>query len=200
MLHLALRAFAPREAAVSRCCRSRPAGIFARCSSFADATAKRLGLELLVHSNEEGTRAGVKPWTHGASYADIMLTQALKEALDQHGFDAAFGGGRRDEEKSRAKERIFSFRSAQHRWDPKKSASRALAPLQHAQESRREHSGLSAVELDRARHLAVHPCAPGAHRSPVFREGPAHRCGAAAGCSWSMTSGCPWDPRTGSKT
>jgi sulfate adenylyltransferase subunit 2 len=61
----------------------------------------------------------VKPWSHGATYADMMLTQALRQALDAHGFDAAFGGGRRDEEKSRAKERVFSFRSAQHRWDPK---------------------------------------------------------------------------------
>jgi sulfate adenylyltransferase subunit 2 len=76
-------------------------------------------LELLVHTNEEGERAGVKPWTHGAAYSDIMLTQALRQALDKYGFDAAFGGGRRDEEKSRAKERVFSFRSAQHRWDPK---------------------------------------------------------------------------------
>jgi sulfate adenylyltransferase subunit 2 len=64
-------------------------------------------------------RAGVKPWTHGAAYSDIMLTQALRQALDKYGFDAAFGGGRRDEEKSRAKERVFSFRSSQHRWDPK---------------------------------------------------------------------------------
>src|SRR3984957_18876325 len=73
----------------------------------------------LLHTNEEGERAGVKPWTHGPAYSDIMLTQALRQGLDKYGFDAAFGGGRRDEEKSRAKERVFSFRSAQHRWDPK---------------------------------------------------------------------------------
>src|SRR6202030_4559165 len=84
-----------------------------------DATAAKFDLELLVYTNEEGLRAGVKPWTHGAAYSDIMLTQALRQALDKYGFDAAFGGGRRDEEKSRAKERIFSFRTAQHRWDPK---------------------------------------------------------------------------------
>jgi sulfate adenylyltransferase subunit 2 len=92
---------------------------FREMLEFRDATARRHGLELLVHTNEEGERAGVKPWSHGAAYADIMLTQALRQALDKYGFDAAFGGGRRDEEKSRAKERVFSFRSAQHRWDPK---------------------------------------------------------------------------------
>ncbi len=92
---------------------------FREMLEFRDATAKRHGLELLVYTNEEGVRAGVKPWSHGAAYSDLMLTQALRQALDKYGFDAAFGGGRRDEEKSRAKERIFSFRSAQHRWDPK---------------------------------------------------------------------------------
>jgi sulfate adenylyltransferase subunit 2 len=118
MLHLALRAFAPAKPPFPLL-QIATGWDFREMLEFRDATAKRLGLELLVHSNEEGTRAGVKPWSHGASYADIMLTQALRQALDHHGFDAAFGGGRRDEEKSRAKERIFSFRSAQHRWDPK---------------------------------------------------------------------------------
>ena len=118
MLHLALRAFAPAKPPFPLL-QIATGWDFREMLEFRDATAKRLGLELLVHSNEEGTRAGVKPWSHGASYADIMLTQALRQALDHHGFDAAFGGGRRDEEKSRAKERIFSFRSTQHRWDPK---------------------------------------------------------------------------------
>ena len=77
-------------------------------------------MELIVHVNEEGVRDGVGPFTHGSgAHTDIMKTQALKQALDQYRFDAAFGGARRDEEKSRAKERIFSFRSAEHRWDPK---------------------------------------------------------------------------------
>jgi sulfate adenylyltransferase subunit 2 len=80
----------------------------------------QLGLELLVHVNEEGKRAGVGPITHGSRvHTDVMKTQALRQALNLHRFDAAFGGARRDEEKSRAKERIFSFRSTQHRWDPK---------------------------------------------------------------------------------
>jgi len=80
----------------------------------------RLGLELLVHVNPEAEAMGINPFTHGSAvHTDIWKTQGLKQALDKHGFDLAFGGARRDEEKSRAKERIFSFRSAEHRWDPK---------------------------------------------------------------------------------
>jgi sulfate adenylyltransferase subunit 2 len=87
---------------------------------FRDATAKRLGLDLIVHINEDGVAQGVNPFTHGSAvHTEIMKTVALKQALDKYGFDAAFGGARRDEEKSRAKERIFSFRSAGHRWDPR---------------------------------------------------------------------------------
>jgi sulfate adenylyltransferase subunit 2 len=88
--------------------------------AFRDATAKQLGLNMLVHTNQEGLDMGINPFSAGSNvHTDIMKTQALKQALDKYGFDAAFGGARRDEEKSRAKERIFSFRSAQHRWDPK---------------------------------------------------------------------------------
>jgi sulfate adenylyltransferase subunit 2 len=87
---------------------------------FRDETARRLGLELIVHTNKEGAEAGVTPFTHGsARYTDIMKTEALLQALDLHEFDMIMGGARRDEEKSRAKERIFSFRDQQHRWDPK---------------------------------------------------------------------------------
>jgi sulfate adenylyltransferase subunit 2 len=118
MLHLALKAFAPAKPPFPLL-QIASGWDFREMLEFRDATAERYGLELLVHTNEEGARAGVKPWTHGATYADIMLTQALRQGLDKYGFDVAFGGGRRDEEKSRAKERVFSFRSAQHRWDPK---------------------------------------------------------------------------------
>ena len=118
MLHLALKAFAPARPPFPLL-QIASGWDFREMLEFRDATARRYGLNLLVYTNEEGARAGVKPWTHGATYADIMLTQALRQALDQYGFDAAFGGGRRDEEKSRAKERVFSFRNAQHRWDPK---------------------------------------------------------------------------------
>jgi sulfate adenylyltransferase subunit 2 len=119
MLHLAMKAFHP----------SRPpfpllhvdtTWKFREMIEFRDRTAKDLGLDLLVHTNQEGVKAGVTPFTHGSSkYTDIMKTEALRQALSQHQFDAAFGGARRDEEKSRAKERIFSFRDANHRWDPK---------------------------------------------------------------------------------
>jgi sulfate adenylyltransferase subunit 2 len=118
MLHLARKAFAPGKPPFPLL-QIASGWDFREMLEFRDATAKRYDLELLVHTNEEGVRAGVKPWTHGAAYSDIMLTQSLRQALDTYGFDAAFGGGRRDEEKSRAKERVFSFRSAQHRWDPK---------------------------------------------------------------------------------
>jgi sulfate adenylyltransferase subunit 2 len=118
MLHLALKAFAPARPPFPLL-QIATGWDFREMLEFRDATAQRYGLDLLVHTNEEGERAGVKPWSHGATYSDMMLTQALRQALDKYGFDAAFGGGRRDEEKSRAKERVFSFRSAQHRWDPK---------------------------------------------------------------------------------
>jgi sulfate adenylyltransferase subunit 2 len=120
MLHLAMKAFFP----------ARPPFPFLHVDTtwkfremiaFRDATAQRLGLDLMVHVNQEGLAQGIGPFTQGSAvHTDVMKTQGLKQALDQHGFDAAFGGARRDEEKSRAKERIFSFRSAQHRWDPKR--------------------------------------------------------------------------------
>jgi sulfate adenylyltransferase subunit 2 len=118
MLHLARKAFAPAPLPFPLL-QIASGWDFREMLEFRDATARKFGLELLVHTNDEGVRAGVKPWTHGAAYSDVMLTQALRQALDKYGFDAAFGGGRRDEEKSRAKERVFSFRSAHHRWDPK---------------------------------------------------------------------------------
>ncbi|MES0383234.1 MAG: sulfate adenylyltransferase subunit CysD [Hyphomicrobium sp.] len=89
--------------------------------AFRDKTVRELDLELIIHTNEEGIKRGINPYDHSPSvYTDVMKTQPLKAALDQHGFDAAFGGARRDEEGSRAKERIFSFRSPGHRWDPRR--------------------------------------------------------------------------------
>ena len=88
--------------------------------AFRDATARRLGLELIVHTNEEGVRRGINPIVSGSAlHTAVMKTEALKQALDRFGFDAAFGGARRDEEKSRAKERVFSLRGANHNWDPR---------------------------------------------------------------------------------
>ena len=119
MLHLARKAFFP----------SRPpfpllhvdtTWKFKAMYEFRARMAAESGLQLLVHINSEAERLGINPFTHGSAlHTDLWKTEGLKQALDQHGFDVAFGGARRDEEKSRAKERVFSFRSAQHRWDPK---------------------------------------------------------------------------------
>ena len=92
---------------------------FKEMIEFRDYMAKKLGIEMIEYINEEGVKQGINPFDHGSAYTDIMKTQALKQALDKYGFTAAFGGGRRDEEKSRAKERIFSFRNEHHAWDPK---------------------------------------------------------------------------------
>jgi sulfate adenylyltransferase subunit 2 len=119
MLHLAVKAFYPAVPPFPLL-HVDTTWKFRAMYEFRDATAKRLGMRLLVHVNQEGLRQGIGPFTHGSQvHTDVMKTQALRQALDKHRFDAAFGGARRDEEKSRAKERVFSFRSAQHRWDPK---------------------------------------------------------------------------------
>jgi len=119
MLHLAQKAFYPATPPFPLL-HVDTTWKFREMIAFRDRTAKELGMELLVHINQEGVAAGVNPFTHGsAMHTDVMKTQALRQALDKYRFDAAFGGGRRDEEKSRAKERVFSFRSTQHRWDPK---------------------------------------------------------------------------------
>jgi len=119
MMHLAMKAFHP----------SKPPFPFMHVDTtwkfremiaFRDDSARRLGIDLIVHINDEGVKAGINPFDHGSAvHTDVMKTVALKQALDKYQFDAAFGGARRDEEKSRAKERVFSIRSAQHRWDPK---------------------------------------------------------------------------------
>lgn len=118
MLHLSLKAFYPEKPPFPFL-HIDTTWKFKEMIAFRDEMAKRLGIEMLVYTNEEGVRQGINPFDHGAAYTDIMKTQALKQALDLYGFTASFGGGRRDEEKSRAKERIFSFRNAQHAWDPK---------------------------------------------------------------------------------
>jgi sulfate adenylyltransferase subunit 2 len=119
MLHLAIKAFFPAKLPFPLL-HVDTGWKFREMITFRDALAKRLGLDLLVHKNLEGLAQGIGPFSHGSAvHTDVMKTQGLKQALDQYGFDVAFGGARRDEEKSRAKERIFSFRSEQHRWDPK---------------------------------------------------------------------------------
>ena len=119
MLHLAMKAFYPAKPPFPLL-HVDTTWKFREMISFRDQRAADLGVELLVHTNPDGLRDGVGPISHGSVvHTDIMKTQALKQALDHHGFDAAFGGARRDEEKSRAKERVFSFRTRDHRWDPK---------------------------------------------------------------------------------
>ena len=119
MLHLAMKAFYPAKPPFPLL-HVDTTWKFREMYTFRDQMAAKLGLDLLVHVNPEGLRMNINPFTHGSAiHTDIMKTEGLKQALDKYGFDAAFGGARRDEEKARAKERIFSFRSAQHRWDPK---------------------------------------------------------------------------------
>jgi sulfate adenylyltransferase subunit 2 len=119
MLHLAMKAFYPAKPPFPLL-HVDTTWKFKEMIAFRDETARAHGLELLVHVNADGIAAGINPFVHGSAiHTDVMKTQALKQALDKWRFDAALGGARRDEEKSRAKERIFSFRSADHRWDPK---------------------------------------------------------------------------------
>jgi sulfate adenylyltransferase subunit 2 len=119
MLHLAMKAFHPSKPPFPLL-HVDTTWKFREMIRFRDETAKRLGLDLLVHVNEEGVRRGINPFDSGSAvHTQVMKTEALKQALDKWKFDAAFGGARRDEEKSRAKERIFSFRTARHAWDPK---------------------------------------------------------------------------------
>ncbi|MGN0553525.1 MAG: sulfate adenylyltransferase subunit CysD [Oscillospiraceae bacterium] len=118
MLHLAMKAFYPEKPPFSFL-HVNTTWKFREMIEFRDKTAEKLGIEMLEYINEDGVKQGINPFDHGAAYTDIMKTQALKQALNKYGFTAAFGGGRRDEEKSRAKERIFSFRNSAHAWDPK---------------------------------------------------------------------------------
>jgi sulfate adenylyltransferase subunit 2 len=118
MLHLALKAFYPEKPPFPFM-HIDTTWKFHEMIEFRDRVAREKAIEMLVYTNREGLEAGINPFDHGPAYTDIMKTQALKQALDAYGFTAAFGGARRDEEKSRAKERVFSFRSGAHAWDPK---------------------------------------------------------------------------------
>ena len=120
LLHLALKAFYPAKPRFPLL-HIDTGWKFAEMIAFRDARARELGLNLIVHTNAEGIARGINPITHGSDlHTDVMKTQSLRQALDKYGFDVAFGGARRDEEKSRAKERVFSLRNAHHRWDPKR--------------------------------------------------------------------------------
>ena len=118
MLHLAMKAFYPEKPPFPFL-HVNTTWKFHEMIEFRDRIAKEKGIEMLEYINQDGVKQGINPFDHGSAYTDIMKTQALKQALDKYGFTAAFGGGRSDEEKSRAKERIFSFRNENHAWDPK---------------------------------------------------------------------------------
>lgn len=118
MLHLAMKAFYPEKPPFPFL-HVNTTWKFHEMIEFRDRIAKEKGIEMLEYINQDGVKQGINPFDHDSAYTDIMKTQALKQALDKYGFTAAFGGGRRDEEKSRAKERIFSFRNENHAWDPK---------------------------------------------------------------------------------
>jgi len=118
MLHLALKAFYPEKPPFPFM-HVNTTWKFREMIDFREKAAEKYDIEIIEYINQEGIDEGINPFDHGAAYTDIMKTKALKQALDKYGFDAAFGGGRRDEEKSRAKERIFSFRNPDHAWDPK---------------------------------------------------------------------------------
>jgi len=120
LLHLARKAFFP-QAVPFPLLHVDTTWKFREMIEFRDRTAKELNLDLIVHTNQDGVKRGINPIDHAPSiHTDVMKTQALKQALDKYGFDGAFGGARRDEEASRAKERVFSFRAAGHRWDPRR--------------------------------------------------------------------------------
>jgi len=179
MLHLAVKAFHPATPPFPLL-HVDTTWKFRAMYEFRDAAAQRLGLELIVHVNQEGLARGINPFTHGSQvHTDVMKTQALRQALDAHGFDAAFGGARRDEEKSRAKERIFSFRSAQHRWDPRQQRPElwSLYNARHRPgESIRVFPLSNWTELDvwqyiRRENIAVVPLYLAAPRPVVERDG-----------------------------
>ena len=179
MLHLAMKAFYPAKPPFPLL-HVDTTWKFREMIAFRDRMAQELGLQLLVHINQDGLDRGIGPFTHGSAvHTDVMKTQALKQALDKYGFDAAFGGARRDEEKSRAKERVFSFRSAQHRWDPKRQR-----PELWSQYNARKNKGESLrvfplsnwTELDIWQYIYLEkiPIVPlyfAAHRPVVKRDG-----------------------------
>jgi sulfate adenylyltransferase subunit 2 len=179
MLHLALKAFHPAKLPFPLL-HVDTTWKFRDMIRFRDSLASRLGLDLIVHTNPEGLAKGIGPFTHGSAvHTDVMKTQALKQALDHYKFDAAFGGARRDEEKSRAKERVFSFRSAAHRWDPKRQRPelwRLYNARKQAGESFRVFPMSNWTELDIWQYIHKHkieivPLYLAAERPVVERDG-----------------------------
>jgi sulfate adenylyltransferase subunit 2 len=179
MLHVALKAFYPAKLPFPLL-HVDTLWKFRDMYAFRERMVSEFGFDLLVYTNPEGLAQDINPFTHGSAiHTDIMKTQALKQALDLYGFDAAFGGARRDEEKSRAKERIFSFRSAQHRWDPKNQRPelwRLYNARKHKGESIRVFPMSNWTELDiwqyiYLRDIPIVPLYYSAERPVVERDG-----------------------------
>ena len=179
MLHLAVKAFWPSTPPFPML-HVDTTWKFKEMIAFRDRRAAELGLELIVHVNEDGLRAGVGPFTHGSAvHTDVMKTVALKQAIAKHGFDAALGGARRDEEKSRSKERIFSFRTASHRWDPRNQRPEVWKLLNgriHKGESIRVFPLSNWTELDvwqyiEAENIPVVPLYFAKERPVIMRDG-----------------------------
>ena len=170
MLHLAQKAFYPGKLPFPLL-HVDTTWKFKEMIAFRDATAKRLGVELIVHTNQDGLRRGISPVASGSAlHTQVMKTEALRQALDKYGFDAAFGGARRDEEKSRAKERIFSHRSETHAWDPRNQRPELWRLFNTRIKPGEIDAGVSAVELDRARYLGLHGGGIDSGRAALFRQ------------------------------
>ena len=194
MLHLARKAFFPGKPPFPLL-HIDTRWKFREMIAFRDATARRLDLELIVHTNEDGVERGINPIASGSAlHTAVMKTEALKQALDRYGFDAALGGARRDEEKSRAKERVFSLRGANHSWDPTQPAPGIMAALQHPSARARNDAGLSTVELDRTRHLGIYRRRGDPGRAALFCRDAAGRRARWRPGSWSMTTACRLRP------
>ena len=179
MLHIALEAFYPAKPPFPLL-HVDTRWKFRDMYALRDRIASQFGLDLIVYTNPDGIEQGINPFTHGSAiHTDVMKTQGLKKALDEYGFDAAFGGARRDEEKSRAKERVFSFRSAQHRWDPKNQRPelwRVYNARKHKGESIRVFPMSNWTELDiwqyiYLRDIPIVPLYFSAERPVVERDG-----------------------------
>ena len=156
MLHLARKAFYPSPPPFPLM-HVDTRWKFQAMYDFRDIMAKESKMELIVHTNPEGIEKNINPFDHGSAlHTDIMKTQGLKQALDLHGFDVAFGGARRDEERSRAKERVFSFRNSSHRWDPKNQRPELWNLYNCRKSPGRKRSSVPAVQLDRTGYLAIH--------------------------------------------
>jgi 3'-phosphoadenosine 5'-phosphosulfate sulfotransferase (PAPS reductase)/FAD synthetase len=189
MLHLAMKAFYPSPPPFPFL-HVDTTWKFKEMIAFRDETAARLGLDLRVHINPDGVAMGMDPFRYGSSvHTDVMKTQGLKQALEAGGYDAAFGGARRDEEKSRAKERVFSIRSAQHRWDPKQQR----PELWSLYNARRRKGRASASSRCRTGPNSTCGSTSTSRTSRSCRStsrAPARSFAAAAPGSWLMTSGC----------